>query len=71
MEPLKQATHRKWKLQEDDRASTVNFTDRILNVKAGVETVIFGTVFVDSPMKPNVLQDLESDVSVDHTSHAP
>lgn len=40
----------------------VNFVDRLLEVKPGALSCIVGTMYVDMEFKPNVLQELASDV---------
>jgi hypothetical protein len=38
------------------------YVDRLLDIKAGELCFVIGTVYMDMPMKPNVLERLEQDV---------
>lgn len=38
------------------------FAERLLDLSPGKVSVAFGTLFVDTPLKPNVMIDLENDV---------
>ena len=40
------------------------FVPRVLDVEKGKLCFIIGTVYMDMPLKPNVLEDIARDVSV-------
>ena len=58
VEPLRAAASKKWGME------AVVLVDRILDLQLDVDCVILGTIFASLADKPQVLQDLEGDVSV-------
>lgn len=60
-EPLLRAVQKNWRdTFEFDLVSRI--LDLSITGGGGRESVIFGTIFVECPGKPNVLETLESDV---------
>ncbi len=47
------------------------FVPRVLDVEKGQLCFIIGTVYMDMPLKPNVLEDIARDVSSDFSSRIP
>ena len=45
-------------------ATSPNHVKRLLEVKNGELCYVLGTIYVDMPLKPNVLEDLARDVGV-------
>ncbi|KAK4049660.1 DNA polymerase delta small subunit Cdc1 [Microbotryomycetes sp. JL201] len=54
---LEQAAKQKWKDQENNP----KFVRRMLDVSTGTLCYIIGTLYMDMPLKPNVLEDLARD----------
>lgn len=45
---------------------TVRRVDRVLDVRQGELSWVAGTVYMDMPLKPNILDDISKDVSYHH-----
>lgn len=44
--------------------------DRVLDVRQGELCWVAGTVYMDMPLKPNILDDISKDVREDHKDRA-
>jgi hypothetical protein len=61
---LQKAAKVRW-TEPNDNANNyrgIFFAPRILELPSDCETVLFGVIYIDSPLKPCILQDLEHDV---------
>lgn len=50
---------------------TATKVDRVLDVRQGQLCWVAGTVYMDMPLKPSVLEDVSKDVSSRFTTHKP
>lgn len=63
IESIYNAAKIKWgEISSSSTNRSLFYAQRILDIPSDSQTVIFGVIFVDSPLKPCILRDLENDV---------